>query len=58
VVEPSRWDADDRGAVAVNPEFLLRALDVGGGGQRVLDLDGPIRPLAIRAPAARDASGC
>jgi DNA polymerase III sliding clamp (beta) subunit (PCNA family) len=50
VVEPSRWDADDPRNVAVNPEFLLEALDAGGNGQLVLDLDGPIRPLAIRAP--------
>jgi DNA polymerase III subunit beta len=47
-VDPSRWDADDPGTVAVNPEFLLQALDAGGDGQLVLDLDGPIQPLAIR----------
>ncbi len=50
VVEPSRWDADNPRAVAVNPEFLLQALDAGGDGQLILDLDGPIRPLAIRVP--------
>ncbi|WP_412753650.1 MerR family DNA-binding transcriptional regulator [Krasilnikovia sp. M28-CT-15] len=50
VVDPSRWDAEDPRTVAVNPEFLLQALDAGASGQLVLDLDGPIRPLAIRAP--------
>jgi DNA polymerase III sliding clamp (beta) subunit (PCNA family) len=50
VVEPSEWDSDDPYQVAVNPEFLLQALDAGGDGQLVLDLDGPIRPLAIRTP--------
>ncbi|MFC4105709.1 DNA polymerase III subunit beta family protein [Micromonospora zhanjiangensis] len=37
--------------VAVNREFLLDALDAGGHGQLVLELDGPIAPLAIRTPA-------
>jgi DNA polymerase III sliding clamp (beta) subunit (PCNA family) len=50
VVEPSEWDSDDPYHVSVNPEFLLQALDTGGDGQLVLDLDGPIRPLAIRTP--------
>jgi len=50
VVKPSEWDSDDPHQVAVNPEFLLQALDAGGDGQLVLDLDGPIRPLAIRTP--------
>ncbi len=50
VVEPSEWDSDDPHQVAVNPEFLLQALEAGGDGQLVLDLDGPIRPLAIRTP--------
>jgi DNA-binding transcriptional MerR regulator len=50
VVEPSEWDSEDPYQVAVNPEFLLQALDAGGDGQLVLDLDGPIRPLAIRTP--------
>ena len=39
------------GHVAVNREFLLEALSAGGDGQLVLELDGPIRPLAIRRPA-------
>jgi hypothetical protein len=32
----------------VNREFLLEALDAGGAGQLVLELDGPIKPLAVR----------
>ncbi|HEX5741393.1 MAG TPA: MerR family DNA-binding transcriptional regulator [Pilimelia sp.] len=49
-VAPSRWDPEDAGTVAVNPEFLLEALDAGGAGPLVLELDGPIRPLAVRTP--------
>ena len=36
--------------VGVNREFLLQALDAGDAGQLVLDLDGPLAPLAIRDP--------
>lgn len=36
--------------VGVDREFLLDALDAGDRGQLVLELDGPIRPLAIRVP--------
>ncbi|MCO8272306.1 MerR family DNA-binding transcriptional regulator [Actinoplanes sp. TRM 88003] len=36
--------------LAVNREFLLQALDAGGTGQLVLELDGPIKPLAVRVP--------
>jgi DNA-binding transcriptional MerR regulator len=36
--------------IGVNLEFLLEALDAGGRGQLVLDLDGPIRPLVVRLP--------
>ncbi|MBL7254941.1 MerR family transcriptional regulator [Paractinoplanes lichenicola] len=36
--------------VVVNREFLLQALDAGGAGQLVLELDGPIKPLAVRVP--------
>jgi DNA polymerase III sliding clamp (beta) subunit (PCNA family) len=50
IVEPSRWDDNNGHTVAVNPEFLLQALDAGGEGQLILELDGPIRPLAVRAP--------
>ncbi len=35
-------------AVGVNPEFLLEAVAAGGDGQLMLELDGPIRPLAVR----------
>ena len=48
VVPADAW-AEDGGAVAVNREFLLQALDAGGSGQLTLELDGPIRPLAVRA---------
>jgi DNA-binding transcriptional MerR regulator len=37
--------------IGVNREFLLEALDVGAGGQLVLELDGPIAPLALRDSA-------
>jgi hypothetical protein len=30
----------------------LRALDAGGAGQLMLELDGPIKPLAVRTPNA------
>jgi DNA polymerase-3 subunit beta len=51
VVGEAEWQAGDGEHVAVNREFLLQALTAGGGGQLVLELDGPIRPLAIRRPA-------
>jgi DNA polymerase III subunit beta len=44
------WAADVDGHVAVNRNFLLEALDAGGSGQLVLELDGPIHPLAVRVP--------
>jgi DNA-binding transcriptional MerR regulator len=37
--------------VGVNREFLLEALAAGDAGQLVLELDGPITPLALRDPA-------
>jgi DNA polymerase III sliding clamp (beta) subunit (PCNA family) len=40
--------------MGVNREFLLEALDAGGTGQLVLELDGPIAPLAIRVPGRAD----
>ena len=46
----SEWAADAEAHVAVNREFLLQALDAGGAGQLVLELDGPIKPLAVRVP--------
>jgi DNA polymerase-3 subunit beta len=48
VVGPGEWHAGPDRHVAVNREFLLEALSAGGDGQLVLELDGPIRPLAIR----------
>jgi DNA-binding transcriptional MerR regulator len=39
--------------IGVNREFLLQALD-GASGQLVLELDGPISPLALRDPARPD----
>lgn len=50
VAAADEWAADADAHVAVNREFLLEALDAGGAGQLVLELDGPIRPLAVRAP--------
>ncbi|MBG0561731.1 MerR family transcriptional regulator [Actinoplanes sp. NEAU-A11] len=46
----SEWAADATAHVAVNREFLLQALDAGGAGQLVLELDGPFHPLAVRVP--------
>lgn len=50
LAEEAEWAADAEAHVAVNREFLLQALDAGGAGQLVLELDGPITPLAIRVP--------
>lgn len=36
--------------IGVNREYLLDALDAGDRGQLVLELDGPIAPLAVRRP--------
>ncbi|GAA2614292.1 DNA polymerase III subunit beta family protein [Paractinoplanes durhamensis] len=45
----SEWTQAAERHVAVNREFLLDALDAAGGpGQLVLELDGPIHPLAVR----------
>jgi DNA polymerase-3 subunit beta len=44
------WAADEAGHVAVNRGFLLEALDAGARGQLVLELDGPVLPLAVRLP--------
>ncbi|MFI1991108.1 MerR family transcriptional regulator [Actinoplanes sp. NPDC020271] len=49
VAEESEWTADSTAHVAVNREFLLQAVDAGGTGQLLLELDGPVRPLTIRA---------
>lgn len=42
--------ADD--GIGVDVEFLLEAVDAGGPGQLLLELDGPLAPVAIR-PAGR-----
>ncbi|WP_091089975.1 MerR family transcriptional regulator [Micromonospora nigra] len=49
--------ADDPGVlrVGVNREYLLEALTAGGRGQLVLELDGPITPLAVRREDDADA---
>ncbi|WP_205730081.1 MerR family transcriptional regulator [Blastococcus sp. TF02-8] len=36
--------------LGVNREFLLQALEAGEAGQLLLDLDGPLAPLALRDP--------
>ncbi|WP_436526537.1 MerR family transcriptional regulator [Actinoplanes sp. HUAS TT8] len=51
VAEESEWSADTAVHVAVNREFLLEAVDAGGPGQLLLELDGPVKPLTIRAAA-------
>jgi DNA polymerase-3 subunit beta len=50
LVAESEWAADAAAHVAVRREFLLEALDAGAAGQMVLELDGPIKPLAFRVP--------
>ncbi|WP_432899559.1 MerR family transcriptional regulator [Micromonospora matsumotoense] len=40
--------------VGVNGDFLLDALEAAGGPQLVLELDGPIAPLAVRRPGDDD----
>ncbi|HWS38186.1 MAG TPA: MerR family transcriptional regulator [Actinoplanes sp.] len=47
-VGADEWAADTDGHIAVNREFLLQAVDAGGSGQLVLELDGPVLPLMIR----------
>jgi len=53
VAAEAEWAAAEDAHVAVNREFLLQALDAGGAGPLVLELDGPIRPLAVRATEQR-----
>ncbi len=48
VAAEADWAADEEAHVAVNREFLLQALGAGGAGQLILELDGPIKPLAVR----------
>ncbi|WP_374197517.1 MerR family transcriptional regulator [Micromonospora sp. RL09-050-HVF-A] len=40
--------------VGVNGDFLLDALEAAGGPQLMLELDGPIAPLAVRRPGDED----
>ncbi|MEU4566977.1 MerR family transcriptional regulator [Micromonospora sp. NPDC023956] len=50
VVDGDQAPTGDDLRVGVNREFLLDALEAAGGGQLVLELDGPITPLAVRRP--------
>ncbi len=50
LAESDEWESDQKYQVAVNREFLLQALEAGGTDQLVLELDGPINPLAVRVP--------
>ncbi|WP_091291970.1 MerR family transcriptional regulator [Micromonospora halophytica] len=52
--EPAGDDPDEL-RVGVNGGYLLDALDAAGAPQLVLELDGPIAPLAIRRPDDADA---
>ncbi|WP_089009853.1 DNA polymerase III subunit beta family protein [Micromonospora viridifaciens] len=55
LVGPDEAAATDVVRVGVNREYLLDALDAGDRGQLVLELDGPITPLAVRRPDDEDA---
>jgi len=47
-------DSTTAARIGVNQEFLLQALDAGNAAELLLDLDGPITPLAIRNPDQAD----
>lgn len=47
-------DDPDAFRIGVNGGYLLDALDAGGRGQLLLELDGPIAPLAVRRPDDAD----
>ncbi|GAA4592957.1 DNA-binding transcriptional MerR regulator [Actinoplanes octamycinicus] len=51
LADEGEWTAGGDAHVAVNREFLLQAVDAGGPGQLLLDLDGPVQPLTIRSAA-------
>ncbi|WP_091672966.1 DNA polymerase III subunit beta family protein [Micromonospora auratinigra] len=55
VVGPDEQTGPTAVRVGVNREYLLEALDAGDRGQLVLELDGPITPLAVRRPDDADA---
>ncbi|MCW3814103.1 MerR family transcriptional regulator [Micromonospora sp. DR5-3] len=55
VVQPAEAADPDTVRVGVNREYLLDALDAGDRGQLVMELDGPITPLAVRRPDDADA---
>ena len=55
VVGAEEWHAGGDRHIAVNREFLLEALSAVSEGQLVLELDGPIRPLAVRPAKSRHA---
>jgi DNA polymerase III sliding clamp (beta) subunit (PCNA family) len=50
VAPPDATGPDGPLQVGVNREFLLDALGASGRSQLVLELDGPITPLALRVP--------
>jgi DNA polymerase III sliding clamp (beta) subunit (PCNA family) len=50
IAAEGEWAAAADEHVGVQREFLLEALAAGGAGQLVLELDGPIKPLAFRVP--------
>jgi hypothetical protein len=53
VAAEAEWAAAEDAHVAVNRESLLPVLDADGAGQLVLELAGPIKPLAVRATEHR-----
>ncbi|MFC0504087.1 MerR family transcriptional regulator [Micromonospora costi] len=55
LVGPDEPVGPDDLRVGVNGGYLLDALDAAGGPQLVLELDGPIAPLALRRPDDGDA---
>ncbi|KOX10671.1 DNA polymerase III subunit beta family protein [Micromonospora profundi] len=54
--EPDPAGTDQAGGlrIGVNGDYLLDALAAAGGPQLVLELDGPIAPLAVRRPGDAD----